>query len=205
MEKKEESISLFAPKTKRGLLEDYPELKDAPELKDLNKSEILFVWFFACKASPISHVERSRIRSEEALKRSFDHLGKENQMKPAVRDKFASCNFGSKIKRAIDRMSKYNPSARDISRRIIENTLNNFSRLSSVEMTDASFVGEDGKVDYTKKNAYVTSQNNIVKALDAIVLKSEHGFGVTEKQIEEEDAYEYDGDSLADDYHEQTN
>jgi hypothetical protein len=45
---------IFCPKGKEDLRRDYPELWDYPALAKLtNPSELVFVWWYACRSSPI--------------------------------------------------------------------------------------------------------------------------------------------------------
>ena len=55
--------SIFYPKSSRMLTADYPEFKKVREFKDINRGDLLFVWYFACEGSPLIdiHDEKERL------------------------------------------------------------------------------------------------------------------------------------------------
>ena len=44
--------SMFYPKNTRSFKSDYPELFKNPIYSKLSNNEMLFVWYYACEASP---------------------------------------------------------------------------------------------------------------------------------------------------------
>ena len=46
------SFSLFVPRSKLGLLKDYPELKKNRYLSNLRREKLLFCWYLGCEGSP---------------------------------------------------------------------------------------------------------------------------------------------------------
>jgi len=63
---------VFAPKGERDLRRDYPELWEYPALTKLaNPSEILFVWWYSCRSSPVIDFpdeKRFRLAVEKSFK-----------------------------------------------------------------------------------------------------------------------------------------
>ena len=171
---------LFGPKNEKDLKRQYPELGKEPEFAPLTVSELLFVWWYANPTSPLctddNMADKMRITSAyaEAFSKSPDDSRKK---------KYYSNDFPDRIKLAIDRMRKYNPSVRVRSRQMVETIMKNYEQLVKMELSDFEEVdGETGekKINWTGRNSYVTSAKNIAEALPGLIKQVEEGFGITE-------------------------
>jgi len=192
-EDKTAKYSMFLPKSGRSILLDYPELGKAlgESGRSLNKSELLFSWFYACKASPLFKVERFEDRVTGCLNASFK--GKINK---ADRQRYISGDFPAKIEHAIDIISRFEPGPRIRGKLMIEKILTNFEKMVDEEINDSHFMDEEGKIDFSRKKAYIDAQKNIVATLPALITQAEGGFSVSKIDDQDEEM-----ESFIDEWH----
>lgn len=99
---------VYAPQTAKGLRQDYPELNDVAEFKPLSSSELLMVWWFSSRCSPIIEMPEEK-RIGVAIDRAFKVSGIAEARKVEYSNlKFANDN----IKAAIKRMDSFDPGGR---------------------------------------------------------------------------------------------
>lgn len=172
----ERKFSLFYPNTTGDIFKDYPHLRKEESFERLNRSEMMFVWYFACKSSPFVRTEDEQHRAKKSAHVAFGQKGI-----PEAVAKLTSLDFPEKIRAAIDRMSEYEPGPRIRAKMMIEKALTNFEALIDIDVTDdENFKNKDGEVDMGKKNSYTTLTINITKALPVLIQQAERGFDVTE-------------------------
>lgn len=187
-------LSMFYPETKKGILLDYPELAKRDAFRNLSRSEALFVWYYACKASPFKYEEDDKEKIELSLEQSF---GKKAD---AVRNTYIAGNFSEKVKTAIAEMRTFEIGPRIRSKMMIEKIMSNYEKLVDVNVS-MDFLNKDGETDWTKKKAYIDSCSTISKTLPALISQSEGGFGISEK--EDADILEISSSELIESFHKQ--
>lgn len=189
------TYSMFYPKTKAGILVDYPELKKHEIFTKINKFELLFAWYFACKASPFDYEEDVREKTILALRESF---GDKKAVK--LKETFLAGNFSEKLRAAIVEMRKFQIGPRIRAKIMTEKIMSNYEKLIDIDV-DTEFKGKEGEgEDWTKKKAYIDSCAKISLTIPMLINQAEGGFGVTE--IEEGETVEIEAQDLIDIFHE---
>ena len=100
---------LFAPKSRRGLKYDYPELADkdkTPELVGVRDPDVLFSWAWACSSSPFIDIKPK----EEKLR--ICCLYAYSDESAARKAKEYALTFPPEVERAIGKMASYSKEAR---------------------------------------------------------------------------------------------
>ncbi len=185
--------SIFFPRSDRGLLADYPELKKNRRFIDVSRSELLFTWYFACEGSPLADIVDTKERIKESMDIAF---GKKTEVK--FQEKYLSENFPEKVKLAITDMKAFKTGPRVVARRMMDRILNNWMQITDIDASDNSnFVGKDG-VDWTKKKAFVETGASISKNIGSVILQVEGSYSVSIKAEKEEES---DFEDLIGDYH----
>lgn len=191
--------SLFNPRSARSLKEDYPELLKIKELKSLSRHELLFVWYYACKASPFYNKENDRERVINSIKFSYG-----TSLSMAEKNRLIDGNFKEHIKLAIAKMRKYEPGPRIRAKKMIDNMLTNWEKLIDINVNDENqFTDKDGAVDWSKKKAYIDASAKVSESLPKIIVLAEGGFGVADDNSEIDDVIIHGGGSLIDKFHDQ--
>ena len=194
-EKKIDSIknfSMFYPRTKNGLLYDYPELRKIESFEKLNRTEMLFVWFYACKASPFSYEEDEKVKIEEALKASYGRSYR------GVFSKYVVGDFPEKTRAAIADMRKFEVGPRVKAKMMVEKIMQNYEEIIDVDVR-AEFINKDGDVDWTKKKAYVDACATIATKLPMLIGQAEGSFGISVKEEGDTSEEEIVFDDIVDD------
>jgi hypothetical protein len=188
--------SIFYPKSSRMLTADYPEFKKVREFKDINRGDLLFVWYFACEGSPLIDIQDDKERTLEAMMEAYK--------KPDIKmqEKYLAGNFPEKVKIAISKMKSFKIGPRVMAKRMMENTLNNWREVTDIDASDDSyFTGKDG-VDWAKKKAFIEAGATISKNIGSVLSQVEGSYAVSEKEQEKEVS---DFDNLIEDFHDSTN
>lgn len=184
--------SIFFPKSKRGLTADYPEFKKIKEFRNVNRTELLFVWYYACEGSPFIGIHDEKKRITEAMTEAFG--------KPDIKtqESYLVGKFPEKVKIAIGKMKSFKVGPRVMAMKMMENTLNNWRDITDIDASDDSyFTGKDG-VDWTKKKAFIEAGATISKNIGSVLNQVEGSYAVSEKEQEQELE---DFDKLIEDYH----
>jgi len=189
-EENKHKYSIFWPKSASSLTTDYPELKKILEPYSTQRNEVLFAWFYACKASPIIWMNE-----ETRIKKSL-HYAYRGKMGAEQMGRFMSGDFGPKVINLVKIMQTFEPGPRIRAKMMVEKIMTNLEAMVDEEVTSETFVGEDGKTDFSKKKAYVETQQKIASSLDGVVRQLEGGFSV-EKVSDSGDELE----SFMDDWH----
>lgn len=189
-----EKLSMFYPKTRKGLKDDYPELSKIEAFKTLNKNDLLFVWYYACKASPFYREEELSIRAKKSVIESYGEIAGEKMCRA-----YSAGNFPEKIRIAIPEMGKFQIGPRIKAKLMVEKIMNNYSELIDINV-ETEFKDKEGEEDWTKKKAYIDSCAKISAALPTLIIQSEGSFGVTEK--DDGETIEVEPSSIVDKFHE---
>lgn len=171
-----EKLSMFYPKTTKGLVIDYPEIASNPVLKALNKNDLLFVWYYACRASPFVKEDNNSVKIENAAKEAYGRTINEGLLQ-----KLLAGNFSDKMRHAIVEMEKFQVGPRIRAKMMVEKIMGNYSTLVDID-PKTDFQDKDGEEDWTKKKAYIDSCAKISSALPLLISQSEGGFGMIETE-----------------------
>jgi hypothetical protein len=98
---------VYAPRTVKELKRDYRELNDVAEFADLTSSELLFVWYFSCRCSPLVDLPEEK-RVGIACEKSF----KIKSQLEARLVEYGSLDFPGSIKTAMRKMDSFDPGGR---------------------------------------------------------------------------------------------
>lgn len=173
--------SAFYPKTKRGLLSDYPELNTYKEFQNLNSDDLLFAWYYSHESSPyhkiVDDVKRAKICLEETSRNGRAPLDKQS--------KYKKLNFSERVSIANAKMACMKTGPRVRAMKIMEKTLVNWEAISDVDASDESnFIGKDG-VDWSKKKAFIEAGATISKNIGPLLAQVEGQFSISSKEEEE--------------------
>jgi len=188
----DKKLSMFYPRTKNGLLSDYPELKKVDIFTKVNKFELLFAWYFACKASPFMYEEDDRKRTELAL---IESHGKNAD---ALKSTYSAGNYPEKLRIAIGEMRRFEIGPRIRAKMMTEKIMQNYELLVDVNIK-TEFLNKDSEVDWTKKKAYIDACAVISRNMSTLINQAEGGFGITEK--EDGDFIELNAEDLIEQFH----
>lgn len=180
--------SLFYPKSRREIVYDYPELIKYDEFKRLDGPDIVFVWYYACKASPYYHIDDET----ERIKACLDKAYPEQEGKKKNWDRFFG-GFEEKIRNACHKMESFEPSARMRMKKMTEKMFENVEDVLKIDKEDVNqeFKDKDGNVDWTKKKAYLDSVAKANETFPKMLKNLENQFGVIEDEQDEEDEFIY--------------
>lgn len=181
MEHEQTNMILFGPTNEKDLKRLYPELKEADEFRNLTTGEMLFVWHFANATSDL--VKNDNLPEKSRAIAAYDKAFKSHPNEERKRQ-YYSLNFPDKIRLAIDRMKRYEPTIRIRSRVIAETILENFEKMVKVDLEDFNTTDEVGntEINWTGRNNYVTSAKTILQTLPDLINQVEHGYGVKDKK-----------------------
>lgn len=189
-------FSLFAPKSERDIRNDYPELREVEEFKKLSKSDMLFIWYYACEASPLAATKSDQKRAQV----SIDYIRRINpNLITGKFEKYAILEFDYQMEAAINRMMKYRMGIRVRAKKMIDSILSNYEKIACVDINGAEFLDKEGSKDFTKIKAYVDSSKTMSTNLPGLIEQAERGFSVTEDEYQGSEDMG-DGDTLMDDY-----
>lgn len=169
-------FSLLYPSNTGDIFKDYPHLRSDEAFNKLNNSEMMFVWYFACKSSPFIRMHDEQRRAKASVSTAFGKKGKPQGIAALM-----SLNFPAKIRDATERMSRYEPGPRLRAKMMVEQAFTNFGKLIDVNVDDETqFQNKDGEIDMAKKKSYTDLTISITKALPLLVQQAEGGFDITE-------------------------
>jgi hypothetical protein len=196
--------SVFMPKSQRGLIIDYPELKGYTSFRALSNLEMLFVWYFACESSPYYKVSSDRERVQKALDVSYNRDPRSKKIFGKAEQDYLSGNFPGKISSAIEDMKKFRVGPRIRAKMMAEKIMDNYEKILDIDASNtAHFQNKDGEVDFTKKKAYVDTAAKALEVLPSLIKQIEHNFGLSEdKKGGEVKTSAIEGRSLIDEFHE---
>lgn len=200
--------SLFIPRGRVSLIQDYPELKKNHYLTTLRKDKLLFCWYLGCEGSPCFEAYNSDNSKdkEAALRFARERSGLRIDDFTFENEFVAKNNLSSDIKKGVEIFSNFKLGVRIRLKKMIDSMLNNFEKVINVDIDSPDFnvIGKDGENtgerDYDKIKKYTDTCINIRNKFSEILEQAEQSFGVAE--VEEEERFEV-GQSFIDLKHEQ--
>lgn len=158
----------------------YPELKRIKEFEGLTAVQLITVWWYANPTSElVASMEDNKARIKEALKRA-NFTPDRTLLKDLL-----NVNFDEKWANAIERMSQVEPGIRDKARSMIEKLIENYEDMCDPDQ----YVDKDGLQDISK---FVNATTKIAQELPGLITKMEEGFGVTNRDDDDEDSTGFD-------------
>lgn len=160
--------TVFEP-GKKDMFSEYPELSRVEEFGRLSNKELMFVWWFANRTSPLKlYDENPKYKSLKAYEKSFgDNYDLERKKK------YQELDFDSIIKTAIDKMKSFVPSVRMKNKLMIEEIHKNLCSMAtlSAEQRVEEMASEE-------KKAYTVVVKDIMSVIDQVTEKMENAYGV---------------------------
>lgn len=173
----DKGVVMFGPRNSKDLKRQYPELGDIKEFSSLTTGELLFSWYYANPTSPfVMDANMSdKLRASNAFGIAFPTVTKES-----TKEEYLSLNFPERVRQAIDRWRRFNPTVRIRAKSIVEKALENMEKLVEMKMEDFVEIDEDGnkKINWTGRNSYVNSIAKISDTLPQLIAQVETGFGI---------------------------
>ncbi len=194
-------FSIFMPRSSNNIFSDYPELKQFPEFKALQNSDMLFVWYVACEASPLHKITSNAQRAKLAVELAYRDVNYKNLDRKKMSNLEAG-NWGDKIGDAIQRMKSFRIGPRIRALQILEKGFENLEKIINTDASDQSlFKNTQGEFDFGKYKAFVDCVKNATAMMPDLIRQIESGFSVIRKNEETE---EYDTMSYLDGFHEES-
>jgi len=185
------AYSIFYPKSKNGIVNDYPELKKFKSFREINANDALFVWYYACEASPFIKITNDRTRAEKSIEKAFVKDSKKVKKSQVDRDRYLSGKFPAKVDAAIHDMKSFKIGPRLLASKSIETALFNTSTIINQDM---SAIGVDQK-------EYISMVKDAVAVLPKLVSLLEGNFSVSEKEGESSESSIFDPGSAIENFH----
>lgn len=176
--------SLFAPRTENGLKNDYPELRDNPAFEKCSKAELLFVWYFACEASPFINIQDERTRCKRSLEQAYTKNGV-LEMGREAKSRMLNMEFKEYLPGAIKSMGQYRMGPRVKEKKMVDKVLSNYEAIVDMDINGAEFKDEDGDKDFDKIKKYVDSTKSIIGTLPSLNKMAEGSSGLSERKVED--------------------
>lgn len=175
------SEQIFKPEGTKDIRRMYPELNAMPEFKDLKVKELLMVWYYACPSSDIRMAENrdDRWRIEKAIEEVYG-----NDMDSEAKVKYVQLHFPETIKRAIERMKRFEPEIRSRSKAMLNKIFNTYENMVSVDKDSFRIFDEKGVdqgINFVAQNQYVNFCAKISEILPSLIKQVEEGFGVVDE------------------------
>lgn len=168
-------MPIFVPGTE-SLKRDYPILKTYEEFKSLTDSELLFVWYYACKSSPYYGI-KEKVRGERAiaiLAKMEDYV---KILSPDEYNSIVDKKFQPHMADAIKKMAKFEPRKREIANSINDRILEDCQEIAQISLE------EYGKLE--DKKVVLDMKITIAKNLPNIIEAAEGGYGTRKFDREE--------------------
>jgi len=172
----EKRYSLFAPRSRESIRQDFPEVDRIPELQSLDNEDVLFCWFMGCQCSPIvtstlpTEAEKIEVAAKVSYPRKADRKIAE-----------FSKNLPDNIVAGIRAFRNMNLGPRVQSMLMHENTLINARLVLSINVREM-FKTKDGKPDMDAIEQWAKTAK-VLNALvaDVVPLCEEGRLGVSEQ------------------------
>ena len=127
----------------------YKELSDTSEFKPLTGKELVFVWFYSNKTSPLittnmlpeNRVLRALQLAEMIKPKDSNDIGK--YLNSRELDNYLDLVFPDYIKIAMDKMAEFQPGIRDAARTMLVSVFNNLKKVEDL----SNYTDKDGGYD----------------------------------------------------------
>jgi hypothetical protein len=158
---------MFQPGDKNvDLRLEYPELFQIEQFRDLSSRELLYVWHFANRSSPLYKEKDKRIKVKKCLGASFGA-----SITKSETEKYIAGNYPEKVRVAIERMERFSPTYRIRAKQGIKKIFDNLEALINVDTEEIK------DMDFAKRKDYVAVAIKVAESLPAIIKQLEEGFG----------------------------
>ena len=208
--------SVFLPRGKKKLINQYPELSNHPDIRSLNLKEQLLCWYLGCEASPISeyYQEGTGLEKKRAIRTALlesKYFGTNREEKIETRRKrewmemTEKFKFSSHVIKGIKAFESFLVDKRVQTIISAEKAYNNQLELLSIDTTSDEFYeyDDDGKKlgrDYDKIAKFTSVVLKVRKELKDALNDLESQYSVVLVTEEEKEAI----GSLLDEMHENT-
>lgn len=182
-------IKLFEP-TNKDLRIEYPELMDIDEFRDLTPRELNFVWYFANRTSPYSKEKNKKKKVELSIKQGYGEGATHK-----IRVDFVAGKFPEKVRNAIGRMERFNPSVRMKAKQSVEKIFERLRQLVDISREELN------EMDLSEKSSYTNLAIKVSENLPKIVGQLEQSFGIQTKKESFSGKFGHGGPSLMDILH----
>lgn len=168
---------LFDPEPYKDIRVSYPELNSIPEFKPLSPQEMRFVWAYALPSFN-GKWDTDRARMGESYYFAFGEGNSD------IKQRYVAGNMPEQVKIAIERMKKFNPSARMRAKDMVNNMFTLFETMTNRK--DSDFIDDKTKeFNASAFNSYVNSCEKVSSMMPKIIEQLETGFGVEKKSESE--------------------
>lgn len=191
--------SVFKPTSKRGIFNDYPELRHFEAFQQIEANPMLFVWYFACESSPYFKITDDRERAKLSIEESFIKKGKKKISDKDIQKMIAG-EFSTKMTVAIEEMKRFKVGPRVRALMMVEKGFSNLSEIIDVDIKDKKIFESDGEIDFAKYKSYVDTVAKAVDLIPKMINQLEGRFSLKEDKVKGQSTFE--GGSFMDDYHE---
>ena len=165
----EKGYVVFAPKGKKDLRTQYPELATFDEFKDRNKiseNDMLFIWFFRCSCSPYADQE-----DKEKLEACINVSDPGEVTRNERKQRWANLKFSGPMNAALERMQSINTAAR----------IRRYQACLHTMETCLQVIGEQPPSDLKNRGLYLNQLAGAHELLNQVTSQLEQGsFGVEE-------------------------
>jgi len=158
----------------------YPELKRIKEFEGLTAVQLITIWWYANPTSElVAGIADNKARIVESLKRA--NFTPDRTLKADL----LKLNFDEKWANAIERMGQVEPGIREKARSMIEKLIENYEDMCDPDQ----YTDKDGLQDIKK---FVDATTKIAQELPGLITKMEEGFGVSNRDDDDEDTTGFD-------------
>jgi hypothetical protein len=156
---------IFAPKPDKftKLKDEYPELRDIPEFNGLNDTELLLVWYIKNRTSPY-YKQTHKSKIDQVVPILYPNGIPEKEKSAMI-----SGNFPEKIRIAMERMERFNPSARMMGKLMVDATFDHYFKIIKEATTS-----DDPEINSKMVSLFAKIRTEI----PLIIKMKEEGFGV---------------------------
>lgn len=189
--------SIFRPDSARRIMLDYKEIAENQTFRLLKPEDLIFVWYYACEASPYYDIKSDRERVEKCIDAAYKRKGGGYLINKQTVNNLLDGKFPLKIQDAISEMLKFRVGPRVRALQILEKGFSKIEAILDVDANDdQQFLNKDGSVDFSKKKAYVDTFRAAMDSMPKLIEQMEQRFSVVE--VKDNDSIEHEGKGFID-------
>jgi hypothetical protein len=188
-------FSLFVPRSRSGLMREYPDIGKSEYLKKMRNTKLLFCWYLGCEGSPCFDYYDSTNPKDKMRAIVF---AKEKSGIKISKDEWdgilETLTLPAEFNKGIEEFGRFRIGPRVRMNRMIENMLLNFESVINVDINGPEFMetnkeGESlGTKDYDKIRKYTETCLKIENSFKELLDEAEKSFGLSESKAEEFEA-----------------
>lgn len=168
----EKKFSLFHPRSRESIRQDFPEVDKIPSLQTLDNEDLLFCWFMGCQCSPVRNSslpesDKIEVSAKVSYPRKWERKAAE-----------LTKNMPDTMLSGIRAFQTMRLDVRVQTLLMHENTLINARAVLSINVRD-TFVTKEGKPDMEAMEQWAKTAK-VMNALIADVVPLCEGLGVSE-------------------------